>query len=146
VRRVVAEVMTALAVGEGERVGHAHTAHLGGERRLGDEGSGEVAALDVVGARRADRPVAGVRAEQAREHRRAVIARQAEPVDRAPARDERGRVAVREQGVIADREARSRRVDGREQGVSHAPESIKGPTRYVTKSRVVGLVGHEDVH
>src|SRR5439155_12235113 len=60
VRRVLAEVVTALALGECERVDEPHAARARRERRLDDERPGHVAALGAVLARGRDRPVAGV--------------------------------------------------------------------------------------
>ena len=103
VRRVEAERMAALSLCERERVAQHHRAGPGRERRLEHEGVRQVAALDRVFADGRDRPVARVGIEDPAEDRRAVEARQAEPVDRAVRADERGRVAVGEQAVGGDR-------------------------------------------
>ena len=60
------------------------------------------AGLEVTGGPDGEMATAGV--EDPGEDRRAVVAREAEPVDRPVARDERGRVAVRDQPVIRDRD------------------------------------------
>ena len=50
----------------------------------------------------------GLPVEQAPEHARGIERRNAEPVDRAVGRDERGRVAVRQERVVRDRRERRR--------------------------------------
>jgi hypothetical protein len=89
VRRVETELVAALALAEAERVHQPDGPALGLERGLEHQRAGPVAvgALEVAG--RADGPVAGVRAEQAREQRGAVVARQAEPVEGAALAHER---------------------------------------------------------
>ncbi len=100
-------------------------ARVGCER--GDVGEGHLAVRGAedcaeherpvfVGARRLevgagpDRPVAGVRVEEAGEHRRCVEACGAPPVDRAGAVDERGRLAVGQEAVVGNRRLPTRRA------------------------------------
>src|SRR5262249_7860698 len=64
---------------------------------------GDVLARDLRVADGPDAPAARALVEQVAEHRRAVEPRAAQPVDRAVAPDERGRVAVGEQRVVGDR-------------------------------------------
>jgi hypothetical protein len=99
VRGIQADVVAALAVAERHCVGEGHLARLGGEGGLQYERPGEIAPLGRVRAGWADRPVARVRVEQPRENRVAVVAGEAEPVDRAAAVNERGGVAVGQQPV-----------------------------------------------
>ena len=101
--RVESDVVAALALGEHQGVTEADDAAVGLEGGLEHQRSIEVATLAREPAGRRDRPVAGVWVQDAGEHRRAVEARQAEPVDRTVACDERGRVAVRQQPVVGDR-------------------------------------------
>jgi hypothetical protein len=84
-----AELVSALAFGERHRIAQPDDACVGREDRLDHEGARDIAALDAELAGRADRPVPGVRVEDPREDRRAVVARQAEPVDRPVVGDER---------------------------------------------------------
>ena len=109
-RRVEAEVVTALSLGERERVEQPDRAALGRERRLQDERIRQVTALAGELAGGTDRPVAGVGVEEAGEDGRPVEPRQAEPVDRAVAADQRRGVAVGQQAVRGDR---SRAAGGR---------------------------------
>ena len=100
---VEAQLVAALARGERHRVEQPDRARAGRERRLDDKHSGEVAALGRVVAPRPDRPVATLGVEDAGHDRGAVVARQAEPVDRAVARDQGCRIAVGQQPVVGDR-------------------------------------------
>jgi hypothetical protein len=140
VRHRPAEVVLAVAGRERQRVEQAHPAAIGREGRLGDERPGHVAPADRRRLGRPDRPVPGVGPEEPREHRGAVEARQAQPVDRAVARDERRPVAVGEQRVVGDRQRggpRPRReragADGRvggRHGSGHDASSAGRPARY----------------
>ena len=103
VRRADAQVVRALPLYEGHGVEQADRALPGGEGRLDDQRAREVAPRDLERRDGTDRPVAGVAIEQPGEHGRAVVARQAQPVDRAVLRRERGRVAIGEQAVVGDR-------------------------------------------
>jgi hypothetical protein len=102
-RGVVADVVPALALRERHGVREPQLAGLGGEDGLDDERAGEVAPCRSIRPGRADPPVAGVGVEQPGEDGVAVVARQAQPVDRPVGVDERGRVAVRQQTVVGDR-------------------------------------------
>ena len=102
-RRAEAELVTALTLCERHRVGEPHAAGLGRERRLDHQRPGQVATLAAIRARRPDLPMPTVRIEDPREHRRAVVARQAQPANRPVAVDQRGRVAVGQQAVVGDR-------------------------------------------
>jgi len=95
--------MAALPLRERHRVGELDLAGIGRERRLDDERPREVAPLRPVGPDRANRPMARIGVEQTREDGVAVVAGQAQPIDRAVAVDECGRVAVRQQAVVRDR-------------------------------------------
>src|SRR5439155_20030342 len=64
-RRVVAEVVTALPLGEGERVGQRHTARLRREGRLDDERPRQIAALARERAGGPNGPVSGGLVEDA---------------------------------------------------------------------------------
>jgi hypothetical protein len=71
-------------LGQQHRIGDAHTASLGGERRLEHVGLWEVAALGGERQLRAEyEPPAAPGVEQRSEHARRVQVREAEPVDRA---------------------------------------------------------------
>ena len=87
---------------EMSRVAQPDGSGLRREGRLDHERARDVAPLASKLACRPDRPVAGVGVEEPAEHRFAVVARYAEPVDRAVEGDERGRVAVRDQSVVGD--------------------------------------------
>ena len=102
-RRVEAELMATLARREGHRVDHAHRPRGGSEDRLQDQGSGQVAALDLEVPARPQREVTGVGIEDRGEQRRAVEAGHAEPGDGPLAVDQGRRVAVGEQPVVGDR-------------------------------------------
>ena len=106
----------AFSVSGRERVSQPHRAAVGRERGLDHERPREVAALARKGPRRPDRPVAGLWVEDATEDGAAVVAGQAEPVDRAVAGDECGRVAVGQEPVLRDRlraAGLARRPEGR---------------------------------
>ena len=85
-------------------------------RRLEDVRPGDVGPCGrVVDPERREAEESGLAVEQAAEHARRVEAWDAEPVDRPVGRDERARVAVREERVLGDRrERRGRRsaLDG----------------------------------
>ena len=116
-RSVEAEVVSALALRERHRVDQPSRARVGRERGLDDQRAGQVPALDGERRGGADRPVAGVGVEQSREDRVAVVAGQAEPVDRAGGVHERGRVAVGQQAVVGDRRGRGGAAGHRRGGV-----------------------------
>jgi hypothetical protein len=97
------ELVSALAAGEGEGVDYPCTTLARLEGRLEDERSRNVATARPPAAGGPKRPVAGVGIEDSSEHGRAVEAGEAEPVDRAVPPDERGRVAVGEEAVLAHR-------------------------------------------
>jgi hypothetical protein len=103
VRRIEAELVAALALRERHRVDEPDLAGVSRERRLDHERSRQVAPLRRVRLGRSDRPVSGVGVEQSREHGIAVVAGQAEPVDRAVTGYERRRVAIGQQSVVRDR-------------------------------------------
>ena len=100
--RVRAQVVAKLIGLEGERLRESGHAALGSDLRLEDHGALEVPAAVIGRARRCDRPGARVLVEQPGEHRRPVEPREAQPVDRACAAHERGRVAVGQEGVFGD--------------------------------------------
>ena len=85
------------------RVRQAHDAGVGREGRLEHQRAGQVAAGARERLGRADRPVTGVGIQDPREQGRAVVVRQAEPVDRPVQVDVRRRVAVGEHAVVGDR-------------------------------------------
>ena len=93
----------ALTLGERHRVGQPHAPGLGGECRLDHQRSRQVAPLAAIRARRLDLPVPALGVEDLGEHRRAVVARKAQPADRPVAVDQRRRVAVGQQAVVGDR-------------------------------------------
>jgi hypothetical protein len=95
--------MRALTLDEGHGVEQPDGAVRGGERGLDDQRPRQVAPRDLERREGTDRPVAGIGIEQPGEHGRAVVARQAQPVDRAVLRHERGRVAVGKEAVVGDR-------------------------------------------
>ena len=97
-----AEAVAAVVRAERHRVGENERARSGGERGLQDERPVEVAAGALPLGARLDLPVPRVLAEEAAEHRRAVEAREREPVDRPCPGHEGARVPVREQGVVGD--------------------------------------------
>ena len=85
------------AVGDLEHTGRTS------ECRHEDVRAVDVGARVVVDAFRRDvERSAALGVQHAAEHRRRVEAREARPVDRAVAPDERGRVAVADQRVVAD--------------------------------------------
>ncbi len=89
--------------GHREEVEQAHPSALGGEGGLEHVGVGHVAPGGLETARRADGEApALVTIENGGEERRRVEARQAEPVDRPPFRDQGGAPAVADDGVVAD--------------------------------------------
>ena len=94
--------MIPLALGERHCVGQLHRAGLGRERRLDHQGSRYVAPLAAIRPGRLDLPVPALGVEDLREHRRTVVAGQAEPADRSIAVNQRGRVAVGQQAVVGD--------------------------------------------
>ena len=93
-----------------QRVAHDDPAgrHVpGGDQHVGP---GLVRAVrGRVGAERPEPEIAGLAVEQRAEHGRRVEARDAEPADTAVRRDERARVAVRDERVVGDRGKRRRR-------------------------------------
>ena len=92
------------AVAAGHQVGEADDPGAGRERRLQGGGRADIAAADVVLLDRAELPVTVLLgAEQRREARRGVEARQAQPVDRSVAADQGARLPVADQGVLLDR-------------------------------------------
>src|SRR5687768_7974699 len=87
---------------DGHEVCETQPPAFGGERRFEHGGRPRVAARDFVKARRAYlEPAAFARVEQATEDGRAVEPRPAQPVQRAVGRDERGRVRVADERVVA---------------------------------------------
>ena len=106
VRRAQSELVMALAFGEHHRVGQLHPPGLRRKGRLDHERPREVAPLAAIRAARSDLPVPRLGVEDPGEHRRAVIARQAQPGDRPVAVDQRRRVAVGQQAVVGDRPKR----------------------------------------
>jgi hypothetical protein len=108
VRRVQTESVAALATLESQRVDEPGRAVRRLERRVENERAFQVAQPRLVPGARADRPVAGIRIQDAREHGRAVVARQAEPFHRPVASDGRSCVAVREKSVIANAKGHDR--------------------------------------
>ena len=92
-------------------VDEAHGAVVGLEFRLEDERVAAVlSSCRAELARGLDRPVAVLRvAEERGEQRSRVEARQAEPVDRAVAADERGGLQIADEPVVLDRRAIDRR-------------------------------------
>ena len=93
-RRIEAQVVAALALGGRHHIDQPHRPGVRREGGLDRQRPGDVAADGVERAGRTDRPVPGVRVQQPREDRRAVVARHAQPVDRARAVHQRGAVAV----------------------------------------------------
>jgi hypothetical protein len=102
-RRREPELVSALAALEGKGVDYPCATLACLEGRLEDERSRNVATVRPPAAGGPERPVAGVGIEDSSEHGRAVEAGEAEPVDRAVPPDERGRVAVGEEAVLAHR-------------------------------------------
>src|SRR5438477_6057059 len=70
------------------------------------------------------------RVENAPEDRRAVVARQAEPVDRAVLRHERGGIAVGQERVVRDRlrDRKSTRLNSSHMSISYAVFCLKKKT------------------
>ena len=102
------------AVAGGHHVEQGDDPGVGGERRLEGGGVVEVGAVDLVVADRAELPAAVlVVAEEGREARGGVEARQAQPVDRAVGADQGGGVPVADHRVVLDRAAHAGRVTGR---------------------------------
>src|SRR5262249_18314735 len=100
---VLPERVSALAVGERERISQASDAVVCDERRLEDECARQVPPRCCEASNGPDRPGPRVGVEDSREQGRAVVARQAEPIDRAVAVGERRGVAVGEQAIGAYR-------------------------------------------
>ena len=92
-------------VGGGHQVEEGDDPGVGRERRLERGRLSDVPPGDLVVAMRAQLPVAVIGgAEDRGEAGGGVEARQAQPVDRAVLADERGGVAVAQQGVVLDRQ------------------------------------------
>ncbi len=98
-----AQVVAVLVGVQGHRLGQGGHAAFGPDGRLQGHRVLEVSAGDLGRGWRGDGPMAGILVEQPGEHGGPVEPGQAEPVDRALLADQRGRVTVREQGVIGDR-------------------------------------------
>ncbi len=97
-----AEFVAALIATHGQGVDERDRARRGPERGLQQHRLVDVAATDLGVTRGTDRPVAGALVEDATEHRRAVEAREAQPVDRAVLADQGGRLAIGQQCVLCD--------------------------------------------
>src|SRR5260370_15982480 len=81
-----------------------HRAGVGGERRLQYVRGVEIAALRGVRHDRMNgKEPSALRVENAREDGAGIEARPAEPVDRAMARDERGRAGIADQRIVGNR-------------------------------------------
>ena len=93
---------------DAQRVADDHPAHAGLPARLDHHRARDVApAGRDVDVGRADPEAAGVAVEHRREHARGVHPRQAHPLDVAVRRDQRRRLAVGQERVIADRRERA---------------------------------------
>ena len=93
-----------------ERVAHEDPAGRRLPRRQQGVGARLVdARAREVDAERPEPERSGLAVEQGAEHARRVEARDAQPVDRAVGRDQRARVAVRQERVVGDRRERRRR-------------------------------------
>ena len=127
--RAVAEVMPPVVFAGGQRVDHHGDPGLGAVRRLQHHGGAQVATGDLDRAGDPDRPVAGRFTQQSTEDRRAVEARPAQPVDGTVAADQRGAVAVGQQGVLADRSGAQRRGPPIDQRVARGaiPSTLSRP-------------------
>ena len=91
-----------------QRVAHDHPAALRAPARLEHHRPRQVApARGDLDAGRAEPEPAGVAVQQRAEHARRVHPRQAHPLDAAVGRDERGRLAVRQEPVVGDRRERA---------------------------------------
>ena len=88
-----------------DKVGEQRFARVGLEARLQNHRLADITAPDSANLPRADlESAAAHRIEDGRENRRAIEARQAEPIHRAVAADQRGRPTVADDRVILDRE------------------------------------------
>ena len=101
--RVPAQVVAPVALAHGQRVDDDRRPGGRAVGRLQHHRAIHVATGDRAGARRPQRPVARLLAQQPSEDRRAVEAREAQPVDRAVPAHQRRAVPIRQQGVVADR-------------------------------------------
>ncbi len=101
-RAIQAEIVDALTRGEGQSVDETNPSRGRGERRFEHEGPVQVPPLGAIVADRCDRPVSRVGIEQPGEDRRAVVARETEPIDGTGEVDETRPIAVREQAVVAN--------------------------------------------
>src|ERR1700730_5010731 len=88
--RVPAELVTTILRPHRERVLHDEHPRRRRERGLEDHRPIEVPARALPGDDGTDRPMTGLVADKAREHRSAVEARHAQPVDGAVPADQRG--------------------------------------------------------
>jgi len=101
-----AEGVPSFVAGDRQRVRQRHRAGRRDEGRLQKQGVVEVPAGDPLGtSRRADGPMPGAVVQDAAEHRRAVEAREAEPVDRAAKAHQCAERQVGEQRVVGDGQA-----------------------------------------
>ena len=134
VRAVVAVVPRA----DQQRVADDDPAALGAPAGLEDHRAGQVAAGGRhVHARGAEPELAGVAVEQRSEHARGVHPRQAHPLDAAARGDERGGLAVRQEGVVGDpgeRAARESRLGRDQAGRGHRASLPPGISRQLQPS------------
>ena len=143
-----------------ERVAHHDPAgrHLpGGDQRVGARLV--LTRRGHVGGERGEPEMTGLPVQQGAEHARGVEARDAQPADPAVRRDERARMAVREERVVGDRRERRRRRGalralGRIGGGGHRPGSSRRrrrparhhPIRTMAADTAAGAVRAMHVH
>ena len=106
------ELVAALVAADRHRVDEHGRAGRGPQGRLQHHGRVAVATGDLRVADGPNRPVTALLVQDMGEHRRAVKARETQPVNRAAPADQRRRAAVGQQGVVTDRQ-RAHRVPSR---------------------------------
>ena len=99
-RRTLAEAMPPVGVAHGQGVGDGDRTRRRAEGGLQHHGALEVAASHLCGGRGPDRPVASFVTEKATEDRRAVEAREAQPVDRPAPAHQRSAVPIRKERIF----------------------------------------------
>ena len=112
------QIVAAVVAADHHGVGQHRGAGLRPERGFQGHGPVHVCAADLAVANRPDREVPATRVRDASQHGRRVETGATKPVHRAGPADQRRRAAVRQQGIVADRQAAHR----------SSPASIDAPT------------------